>query len=121
MFKNDLPNGYGTLPTPSEGVLVTLFITVRKVARWRAFYTEVLGGTIVLEENRCIVKLANFWIIMNSPSSHAALRTPSLGFLPYLVSSGEPKFRGPTLVACKPWRMRGFRPNQSDDADSRRA
>ena len=37
------------LPTPTDGFLVTLFITVRKVARSRQFYSEVLGGTVVLE------------------------------------------------------------------------
>jgi hypothetical protein len=56
---------FANLPAPSEGIVVTLFITVRKVARSRAFYTEVLGGTVVLEENPCIVKLANSWILMN--------------------------------------------------------
>jgi predicted enzyme related to lactoylglutathione lyase len=56
---------FANLPTPTEGFLVTMFITVRKVARSRAFYSEVLGGTVVLEENPCIVKLANSWIIMN--------------------------------------------------------
>ena len=65
MSENDVRIDYANLPTPSEGVLVTLFITVRKVARSRAFYTEVLGGTVVLEENPCIVRLANSWIIMN--------------------------------------------------------
>src|SRR4029079_2778894 len=53
------------LPTPAEGVLVTLFITVRKVARSRDFYSRALGGTVVLDENPCIVKLSNSWIIMN--------------------------------------------------------
>jgi catechol 2,3-dioxygenase-like lactoylglutathione lyase family enzyme len=56
---------YANLPTPSEGLLATLFITVRKVARSREFYSKVLGGTVVLEENPCMVKLANSWIIMN--------------------------------------------------------
>ena len=65
MSENDVRIDYANLPTPSEGVLVTLFITVRKVARSRAFYTEVLGGTVVLEENPCIVRFANSWIIMN--------------------------------------------------------
>ncbi|MET8682366.1 VOC family protein [Streptomyces sp. NPDC004647] len=53
------------LPTPSEGLLVTHFLTVRDVARSRHFYTEVLGGRVALAENPCIVKLANSWIIMN--------------------------------------------------------
>src|SRR4029453_8228250 len=56
---------YANLPTPAEGLLVTLFITVRKVARSRDFYSRVLGGTVVLDENPCMVKLANSWIIMN--------------------------------------------------------
>ena len=56
---------FENLPLPTEGFLVTLFITVRKVARSRAFYSEVLGGQVVLEENPCIVKLANSWVIMN--------------------------------------------------------
>lgn len=56
---------YAQLPAPEEGFLVTLFITVRKVARSRDFYSKVLGGTVVLEENPCIVKLANSWILMN--------------------------------------------------------
>jgi catechol 2,3-dioxygenase-like lactoylglutathione lyase family enzyme len=52
-------------PSPEEGILVTLFITVRKVARSRDFYSRVLGGTVALEENPCIVRLSNSWIIMN--------------------------------------------------------
>ena len=58
---------YDNLPTPDsdQGILATLFITVRKVARSRDFYSRVLGGTVVLEVNPCIVKLFNSWIIMN--------------------------------------------------------
>jgi hypothetical protein len=56
---------FANLPTPAEGTLVTLFITVRKVARSRDFYSRVLGGTVVLDENPCMVKLSNSWIIMN--------------------------------------------------------
>jgi catechol 2,3-dioxygenase-like lactoylglutathione lyase family enzyme len=47
------------------GIVVTMFITVRSVARSRDFYSRVLGGTVVLEENPCIVKLSNSWILMN--------------------------------------------------------
>ena len=39
---------YENLPAPTEGILVTHFITVRSVARSRAFYSEVLGGRVVL-------------------------------------------------------------------------
>src|ERR1051325_6124330 len=53
------------LPVPTEGIVVTLFITVRKVARSRDFYSRVLGGIVVLDENPCIVRLSNSWIIMN--------------------------------------------------------
>jgi catechol 2,3-dioxygenase-like lactoylglutathione lyase family enzyme len=56
---------YENLPAPTEGILVTQFITVRSVARSRAFYSDVLGGQVVLEENPCIVKLANSWVLMN--------------------------------------------------------
>jgi catechol 2,3-dioxygenase-like lactoylglutathione lyase family enzyme len=56
---------YANLAAPTEGFVVTMFITVRSVSRSRAFYTDVLGGTVVIEENPCIVKLANTWIIMN--------------------------------------------------------
>ncbi|WP_345146632.1 VOC family protein [Nonomuraea rubra] len=53
------------LPAPVEGLVVTHFLTVRDVARSRAFYADVLGGEVVLEENPAIVKVANTWIIMN--------------------------------------------------------
>ena len=52
------------LPAPSEGFLVTQFITVRNVARSRAFYSEVLGARSA-EENPCMIKLSNSWVIMN--------------------------------------------------------
>jgi catechol 2,3-dioxygenase-like lactoylglutathione lyase family enzyme len=56
---------YANLPAPEEGIQVTLFITVRSVARARDFYSRVLGGTVVLDENPCIVRLSNSWILMN--------------------------------------------------------
>ena len=57
---------FENLPNPSEGFIVTLFITVRSIARSRAFYSEVLGGQVVLEENPCIIKLANSWLLWTS-------------------------------------------------------
>jgi hypothetical protein len=56
---------FANLPAPNEGIRVALFITVRKVARSRDFYSRVLGGTVVMDEDPCIVKLSNSWIIMN--------------------------------------------------------
>jgi catechol 2,3-dioxygenase-like lactoylglutathione lyase family enzyme len=53
------------LPAPSEGLVLTHFLTVRDVPRSRAFYADILGGEVVLEENPCIVRVANGWIIMN--------------------------------------------------------
>lgn len=53
------------LPVPGEGLLLTHFLTVGDVPRSRAFYADVLGGQVVLDENPCIVKVANSWIIMN--------------------------------------------------------
>ena len=69
---------FESLPTPSEGFLVTQFITVRSVARSRAFYAEVLGGQVVLEENPCMVKLSNSWVM----HLHLALASFSSGRLP---------------------------------------
>src|SRR5678816_2515496 len=56
---------FANLPAPNEGIHVALFITVRRVARSRDFYSRVLGGNVVMDENPCIVKLSNSWIIMN--------------------------------------------------------
>ena len=58
-------NDFASFPAPDEGILVTLFLTVRKVARSRDFYSRILGGTVILDENPCTVRLANSWIIMN--------------------------------------------------------
>ena len=56
---------FDNLPMPDEGILVTQFLTVRSIAAAREFYSEVLGGQVVLEENPCMVRLANSWLIMN--------------------------------------------------------
>src|SRR5947207_4471158 len=53
------------LPAPAEGFVLTHFLTVDDVARSRQFYSEVFGGHIVVEENPCIIRLANSWLIMN--------------------------------------------------------
>lgn len=70
------------LPAPSEGLVLTHFLTVNDVARSRRFYRDVFGGEVVLEENPCIVKVANSWIIMNpgggptEDKPEVTLRTP---------------------------------------------
>jgi hypothetical protein len=65
MTESQPRNDFASFPAPAEGILVALFITVRKVARSRDFYSRVLGGTVILEENPCTVRLSNSWIIMN--------------------------------------------------------
>jgi catechol 2,3-dioxygenase-like lactoylglutathione lyase family enzyme len=70
------------LPTPDEGILVTQFLTVRSVAESRRFYSEVLGGRVVLEENPCIVKLANSWLIMN-PGGGPTPDKPDISLVAY--------------------------------------
>ena len=53
------------LPNPSEGILLTHFIVSDDVERSRRFYTDVLGGEVVLEGEPTIVALANGWVIIN--------------------------------------------------------
>ena len=65
MTESQPRNDFASFPAPAEGILVTLFLTVREVARSRDFYSRILGGTVVLDENPCIVKLANSRILMN--------------------------------------------------------
>ena len=52
-------------PAPSEGFVLTHFLTVANVSASRQFYQSVLGGQVVVEESPCILKVANSWIILN--------------------------------------------------------
>jgi len=52
-------------PAPTEGLVLTHFIVVEDIARSRDFYAGVLGGSVVLDGEPTIVKLANSWIIIN--------------------------------------------------------
>jgi catechol 2,3-dioxygenase-like lactoylglutathione lyase family enzyme len=52
-------------PAPGEGIVLTHFIVSDDVARSAAFYTDVLGGELVLEGEPTIVQLANGWVIIN--------------------------------------------------------
>jgi catechol 2,3-dioxygenase-like lactoylglutathione lyase family enzyme len=52
-------------PAPSEGFVMTHFIVSADVPRSAAFYTDVLGGEIVMEGEPTIVQLANSWVIIN--------------------------------------------------------
>ena len=98
------------LPAPSEGFVVTLFITVRSVARSRAFYSEVLGGQVVLEENPCIVKLSNSWVIMN-PGGPPTPDKPDISVVDYEFDNKISTFmnlRVADIQACyEQWSSKG--------------
>jgi hypothetical protein len=61
---------------------VTLFITVRGLARSRDFYLPVLDGTVVLDENPCIVRLSNSWILQN-PGGPPSADKPGIPVVDY--------------------------------------
>jgi predicted enzyme related to lactoylglutathione lyase len=98
------------LPAPSEGFLVTHFITVRSVARSRAFYSGVLGGQVVLEENPCMIKLSNSWVIMN-PGGGPTPDKPDISVVNYEPGNTVSTFmnlRVADIQACyEQWRSNG--------------
>jgi len=53
-------------PAPTEGMLLTHFVVSDDVERSRRFYTEVLGGELVLAGEPSMVALANGWVIINA-------------------------------------------------------
>jgi catechol 2,3-dioxygenase-like lactoylglutathione lyase family enzyme len=99
-----------SLPAPDEGILMTMFITVRKVARSRDFYSRVLGGAVVLEENPCIVRLANSWIIMN-PGGPPTPDKPDISVVNYEPGNTTSIFlnlRVADIQACyQSWKAKG--------------
>jgi catechol 2,3-dioxygenase-like lactoylglutathione lyase family enzyme len=101
---------FENLPTPSEGFLVTQFITVRSVARSRAFYSDVLGGQVVLNEDPCIIKLANSWVIMN-PGGGPTPDKPDISVVDYEPGNAVSSFmnlRVADIQACyERWRSKG--------------
>ena len=101
---------YENLPAPKEGIVVTQFITVRSVSRSHAFYSEVLGGQVVLEENPCIVKLANSWVLMN-PGGPPTPDKPDItvvNYEPGNTVSSFMNFRVADIEACyEQWSAKG--------------
>jgi catechol 2,3-dioxygenase-like lactoylglutathione lyase family enzyme len=101
---------FANLPAPDEGFLATLFITVRSVARSRDFYSRVLGGTVVLAENPCIVKLSNFWILMN-PGGPPTPDKPGISVVDYEPGDTTSIFlnlRVADIQACyEEWKSKG--------------
>jgi catechol 2,3-dioxygenase-like lactoylglutathione lyase family enzyme len=53
------------LPAPSKGIRLTHFIVSEDVPRSAAFYSDVLGGEVVMDREPTIVQLANAWVIIN--------------------------------------------------------
>jgi catechol 2,3-dioxygenase-like lactoylglutathione lyase family enzyme len=53
-------------PAPKEGILVTYFVVSNDIKRSRRFYTEVLGGELVLDGEPSIVALANGWVTISA-------------------------------------------------------
>ena len=106
---------FENLPAPSEGFLVTQFITVRSVARSRAFYSEVLGGQVVLEANPCIIKLANSWLIMN-PGGPPTPDKPDISVVNYEPGNTVSSFmnlRVADIHGCyEQWRAEAIRPER---------
>jgi predicted enzyme related to lactoylglutathione lyase len=54
-----------TFPRPQEGFLLTHFIVSRDIPKAAAFYSNVLGGTVVREGEPTIVQLENAWVTIN--------------------------------------------------------
>jgi catechol 2,3-dioxygenase-like lactoylglutathione lyase family enzyme len=110
MTETDSQAGLSRVPAPAEGFLVTTFITVRSVARSRDFYTRVLGGTLVLDENPCIVRLSNSWIIMN-PGGPPTPDKPGISVVDYQPGDTTSIFmnlRVADIQACyQEWKAKG--------------
>jgi catechol 2,3-dioxygenase-like lactoylglutathione lyase family enzyme len=70
---------------------MTHFLTVRDVRRPRAFYADLLGGRVVIEENPCIVRLANCWVMMN-PGGGPTPDKPDVLLVPNEASSRVSSF-----------------------------
>ena len=104
------PIDVANLPAPAEGIVVTMFITVRSVARSRDFYSRILGGTVVLAENPCIVKLSNSWILMN-PGGPPTPDKPGISVVNYEPGDTTSIFlnlRVADIQACyEEWKSKG--------------
>jgi predicted enzyme related to lactoylglutathione lyase len=50
---------------PTEGFVLTHFLTVADVKRSAAFYQRVFDGTVVREGEPAIIRIANTWLILN--------------------------------------------------------
>src|SRR5215475_7112842 len=101
---------FSKLPSTTNGIGVTRISNVRKVAQSRDFYSRVLGGTVVLDENPCMVKLSNSWIIMN-PGGPPTPDKPSISVVDYQPGNTTSIFlnlRVADIQACyEEWKAKG--------------
>jgi catechol 2,3-dioxygenase-like lactoylglutathione lyase family enzyme len=60
------------LPVPTTGILATHFVVAQDIETTARFYSDVLGGEVVLDRTAIgsgaptYAKLANIWVIVNS-------------------------------------------------------
>src|SRR6202521_5196531 len=52
-------------PAPKDGFVITHFLVVADQDRSRDFYHKVFGGTVLIERDPVIMKVANTWLILN--------------------------------------------------------
>src|SRR5436309_14983297 len=52
-------------PAPSQGFVLTHFLVVSDQDRSREFYRNIFGGTVLIERDPVIMKVANSWLILN--------------------------------------------------------
>lgn len=52
-------------PAPKAGFVITQFLVVSDQDRSRDFYQALFQGTVVLERDPVILKVANTWLILN--------------------------------------------------------
>jgi catechol 2,3-dioxygenase-like lactoylglutathione lyase family enzyme len=71
MSDRGVPMQRSDLPVPTSGILATHFVVARDIDTTARFYSEVLGGEVVVDGKRIgpgaptYVKFANIWIIVN--------------------------------------------------------
>ena len=98
------------MPALAEGIVVTMFIIVRSVARSRTSTRRVLGGTVVLEEEPVHRKLSNSWILMN-PGGPPTPDKPGISVVNYEPGDTTSIFlnlRVADIQACyKEWKSKG--------------
>jgi catechol 2,3-dioxygenase-like lactoylglutathione lyase family enzyme len=89
---------------------MTHLLAIRDVRRARAFYADVLGGRVVMDENPCIVRLANCWVIMN-PGGGPTPDRPDVQLVLYAASSRVSSFMNLRVAdieaSYRAWLVRG--------------